>query len=252
MTINKIIFLLRKRLPEPIKKPLRWIYHKWNIRIDKDTLNFLKKYYNLPEKDVFRLLRTGGKLSADFWFCSNPKTEEEVIRFYEENPFYVFNLIFWHGTSYQRKLRAELIDLATGRVLDYGGGTGDLSLKLAQKGLKVDYADLQGKTFNFARSFLKENNLNINMINLSKTGISRRYDTIFCIDVIEHVKNPKSLLKNLVQHLKKDGRLIITALHPDISKGAPMHFEINFDAEEYLKSLGMEKTKEPFLWIKKF
>ena len=241
---------IKKRLPWPIKKYLGPIYHKWDIKIDKEIIIFLKNYYNLSEKEVLRLLRSGGQLSADFWFCSNPRTGLETVKFYEDNPFYAFNLIFWHGTRYQRNLRDRFIKLAKGKVLDYGGGVGDLCLKIRKNGLSVDYADLQGKMFDFASKFFKENNLYINMINLSKNKISGKYDTIFCVDVIEHVVNPKDTLKELVSHLNTNGQLIITALESNISNEAPMHFEIKFNPEEYLNLLGIKKLKEPFLWIK--
>ena len=35
------------------------------------------------------------------------------------------------------------------------------------------------------------------------------------------------------------------------SQNIPMHFEIKFNPEKYLKSLGLNKSKEEFLWIKK-
>lgn len=238
-------------MPEPIKKPLRWIYHKWNIKIDEEIIRDLEKYYNLGRKEVIRLLKSAGQLNADFWRCLNPKTEEEIKKFYEDTPFYVFNLVDWHSSRYQRNLRSKIVELAQGRVLDYGGGMGDLCVKIAEKGLDVDYADLQGKTFEFAKWLFSKNNYNINMINLSKNKLSKKYDTVLCIDVVEHVKDPKFLLKDLVEHLEDNGRLIITALHPDISEKTPQHFEIKFGPEKYLNSLGMIKAEEPFLWIKK-
>jgi len=248
----KINFLsIRKKIPEKVKRPIRWIYHKWSIKIDNETIDFLKKYYNLSEKNIFRLLNNAGQLSADFWFCSNPKTDEQIKNFYEDNPFYALNLILWHGTSYQRNLRNKFTELAKGRVLDYGGAVGDLCYKIFKKGLVVDYADLQGKTFDLAKDFFKISNVNIKMINLSNDKIVDKYDTIFCIDVIEHVPHPQDSLKELIGYLNPGGQLIITALESNVSEQAPMHFEIKFNPEEYLNSLGMQKSKEEFLWIKK-
>lgn len=245
------MFNIRRKMPEPIKKPIRWIYHKWNIKIDQGIIRDLKEYYELEHKQVMRFLRLGGQLNADFWHCINPKTEQEVKKIYEDSPFYVFNLVFWHSSKYQRKLRLKFIELVEGRVLDYGAGIGDLCVKIAERGFDIDYADVQGKTFEFAKWLFFKNNYNIAMINLSKNKLSKKYNTILCIDVIEHVKDPKFLLKDFVGHLENNGRLIITALHPDISKKVPMHFEIKFDVEKYLNSLGMIKIEEPFLWIKK-
>lgn len=248
MKIN--VFNIARELPKPIKKPLSWIYERWNLRWDEETINNLKEYFNLDRKKVMRLLKSSGRISADFWFCLRPRRPEEIKRFYAINPLYIFNLIFWHSTKYQRDLRVKIINLAQGKVLDYGAGVGDLCLKIAEKGLKVDYADLGGETFRFAKWLFKKKNYNIRMIDLDKNEISEKYDTILCIDVIEHVVDPKALLGNLAAHLNDNGKLIITALKPDISGELPMHFEMKFNPEEYLKSLGMVETKEPFLWIK--
>lgn len=249
--IYDIILNIRKKLPASVKKPLRWIYHKWNIKLDEEIIRELGEYYNLNGKEIRRLLSIAGRLNADFWYCQNPKTEEDVRKFYEDTPFYVLNLIFWHSTKYQRDLRVKFLQLAHGKVLDYGGGAGDLSLDLVRNGLIVDYADLGGKTFNFAKWLFAKNNCDINMINLSESELFKKYDTIFCIDVVEHVKQPKVLLKSLIDHLENNGKLIITALHPDISKDVPMHFGMEFNPEAYLNSLGMVKAKEEFLWIKR-
>ena len=221
------------------------------MQIDNEIMEFLEKYYNLPKSKIRRLLRVGRGLSADLWICSNPKTEAEVKKFYENNPFPVFSLIAWHHTPYQIKFRNELTKLAKGRVLDYGGGVGELCVRIYQKGLPVTYADLQGPLFNFARNFFLKHNMPIAMINLSQEKITGQYDTIFCIDVIEHILNPRDIIKELVLHLNPNGQLVITALEPEVSKNVPMHFEITFDAKEYLNLLGMQKTNQPYVWIKR-
>jgi len=221
------------------------------MKIDNEIMEFLEKYYNLPRSKIRRLLRVGRGLSADLWICSNPKTEAEVKKFYENNPFPVFSLIAWHHTPYQINLRNEFTELARGSILDYGGGVGELCVRMHKKGLSVVYADLQGPVFNFARRFFREHNMPIAMINLSEGKITGQYDTIFCIDVIEHIINPQGIIKEMVLCLNPNGQLIVTALEPDISKNVPMHFEITFDVEEYLYSLGMQKTSKPYLWVKR-
>lgn len=244
------IFNIKKILPQPIKKRLGHFYDIFFTKIDKEVVKNLQEYYGLSRKNILHLLRLSGTLSVDFWRCLNPKNDEDVKMYYEENPFYIFELIFWHSTGYQRKLRQKFITKIQGMVLDYGGGVGDLCIEIAKKGFKVDYADLPGRTFEFAKWLFSKKGYNIEMINLNKEKLSKKYDTILCIDVIEHVKNPELLLKNFIEHLSDNGRLIITALHPDVSEEKPMHFEMKFNPEKYLNSLGMAKANEDFFWVK--
>ena len=103
------ILNIRRKLPESIKKPLRWIYHKFNIKLDEKILRDLMEYYSLSKKEIIYLLKRRGQLSADLWRCINPKTEAQIREFYQQDPFYAFNIIFWHATKEQRELRSMII-----------------------------------------------------------------------------------------------------------------------------------------------
>jgi 2-polyprenyl-3-methyl-5-hydroxy-6-metoxy-1,4-benzoquinol methylase len=89
------------------------------------------------------------------------------------------------------------------------------------------------------------------MIDLLRENITRTYDTILCIDVIEHVPNARHVVNDLVAHLRRGGKIVITALaiNPD-SNVHPMHEQVNFD-REYLHSIGLTSTDQPWLFIKK-
>jgi 2-polyprenyl-3-methyl-5-hydroxy-6-metoxy-1,4-benzoquinol methylase len=245
-----IIQLLKKIFPERVKFLIRPIYLFFDIKVSREVIDDLGEYFNLPKKDIKRFLKNGHKLSADLWKCFNPKAEKEINNFYKLNPFYVFDLLYWQGTSTQKEFRKNILNLAKGNVLDYGGGAGDMSLMLSKSGFLVDYADLPSKTSDFAKWWFGKHNCKIRVIDLENEEIFQKYDTILCLDVIEHIIKPDELLNKFANYLNKDGVLIITNLKAETSKDAPMHFKINFDAEEYLKSLGFEKRK-PFLWIKR-
>jgi len=246
----EIISKISKKLPKPIEKFLCWIYHKLSFKIDKEIINDLTEYFNLNQEEVIWLLKSEDRLGADFWHILNPRTKKEVEEFYKINPLYVFELAFWHMKRYQRRFRAEIIKFTKGRVLDFGGGIGDLCIELTRRGFDCDYADIYGRTFEFAKWLFKKKGCKIEMINLSRDKLFKKYDTIFCIDVIEHTIKPKQVLKNLTAHLRNNGRLIITNLNAPVLERHPMHFQMKFDAEEYLNSLGLYRAKKPWLWIK--
>ena len=242
-----------KKLPEPIKKPLRYLYYKSSlgIKLDKDLIKYLKEYFSLSEKKVIFYLKKSRKLNAGLWELLNPKNEQEIKSFYSFNPYYVFSLAHWHMYKTQRDFRRQIIKSSQGNVLDYGAGIGDLCIELVKKGLTVNYADLNGKTFEFAKWLFKKNNLDIKMIDLSKEALTQEYDTVICVDVIEHVSDPRALLRDLALCVRRGGSLIITNLQlEEISQDHPMHFKIDFNAEKYLKTIGFEKKEPSWLWIK--
>lgn len=241
---------IRRKIPEPIKKIFRWLYRAWSIDFDKEIIANLSERFSMSEKDARWFLKSNGRMTNFMWRSAAPKTEEEIKKFYEQNPFYIFDLIFWHSTRYQSALRRELSGIAKGSVLDYGGGAGFLSMNIADKGIVVDYADLEGRTFDFARwIFTKRGYRNINVINLSKESISKKYDTIFCIDVLEHSRNQKNLLKEIVGYLNPGGKLALIVDY-EFSEGIPLHFEISFNVSEYLQFLGLIETSDSRIWIK--
>lgn len=232
---------------ECFKNLIRSVYHKFTIKVDKEVVRFFCEYYSMSEKEVREMFLWAGWLTAKLWKCHNPKTEKEIIRFYENNPFYPFLLIYWHGTRKQREFMDYCLKNACGDVLDFGGGTGLLSSKLSEKGFNVDYADLEGDMFDLAKSFLKGK---AGIINLSKEKIIKKYDTIYCIDVIEHIKDPIKTLKILISHLHHRGRLVINGLESNVTEESPMHFEINFNPDIILGNFGMIKINK-YVWIKK-
>lgn len=232
-------------------KLIRWLYHKLTSKIDKEVVNDLGEYFNLNQKEIKWLLKSGGRLNADFWYILKPKTKEEIKNFYQTTPFNIFELIYWHSKRTQRLFRSEVIETAKGKVLDYGGGVGDLSISLFKKGFEIHYAELGGNTFDFAEWMFKKRGCNIKTIDSDKDKISEKYNTIICIDVIEHIVDSKELLNNLVSRLEDRGKLIITNLNAPVLKNHPMHIRMNFNGEEYLNSLGLVKDKKSWLWIKK-
>lgn len=233
------------------KKVFNWAYLR--LFYDRSLVHLLSEYFNLAEKEVLWLLKNGGRINNDFWRISNPKTDEEKKHFYEITLFYIFELSLWHMTMYQKKFRKEVLKIAQGKVLDFGGGIGDMSLMIAKKGVLVEYADVSGNTYNFAKWLFSKNNLSVKMIDLSTQKVSEQYDTIVCIDVIEHLLNAKEVFKDLALRLKPGGKFVVTNLvvEEESLHNHPMHEKINLNADDYLKSLHLFKTEKPWLLIKK-
>jgi len=250
--------LLKKHFPIFIKNHLIGLYEKWNSKImwDKKLIRDLMEYYNLSYDETKCMLKLGRRLFCDFWYELNSKNEEEILSFYKMPfPYNVFSLAYWHMSRGQIKFRKEIVKHSFGDVLDYGGGIGDLSVKMAKKDLNITYAEVSGKNMEFARNLFRKRGYEIKVIDVEKEQEKiweRTYDTIICIDVIEHIPHPEGALEEMARHLKNNGRLIITALECSGPKDdAPMHLKIDFDAPKLLNSFGIFKSEMyDWLWIK--
>lgn len=79
---------------------------------------------------------------------------------------------------------------AHGSCLDYGAGNGELLLEVARTDRAV-YYDVEGETMRFARARASQRNLGIEFFHtkeeLAATGKKRGFDTIFSLDVLEHL-----------------------------------------------------------------
>ena len=266
--VKEPLVRIGRRLPKKIKEPLKQLYSKWysNVILDKRLIKDLAEFYNtsynyswfeLNYEEAVNLCKVAIRINADLWKALNPNTEEEIKIFYEAVPYYPFELIYWHMERGQRKFREKVIKYSFGDVLDYGGGPGDLSVKLAEKGFNVTYVDVQGWNKQFAEWLFKRRGYKIEVLDVEKDEEKlwgKEYDTIICIDVIEHIPHPEIVLERMARCLKENGKLIITKLK---SSGPvednPMHFEVNFDeAEKLLNSFRVVNSGEyEWLWIKK-
>jgi hypothetical protein len=159
----------KRHLPRPILAVLRPIYNVWArwALLDKESVHNIMEYFGLSHNEAVCMLRLGCKLNASYWNIVRPKTADEIGRFYEVTPFYVFDLAYWHMQKGTRRFREEVLAVASGDTLDYGGGVGDLSVDLAAKGLNVTYADVSGVTLDFARWLFKKKRHDVRIIDLA-------------------------------------------------------------------------------------
>lgn len=138
------------------------------------------------------------------------------------NIFGIPEIGFQVRNMYFEKIIEEKIKKKTiKKVLDAGSGIGSYSFWLSRyfEGASVYGGDIDEKKIKFCNEFSKKKKLtNVEFGYFDVTRNSRtkdKYDLIVNIDVLEHIKDYKKVLKNLSSLISKGGYLYLHAPQPN-------------------------------------
>lgn len=99
-------------------------------------------------------------------------------------------------------------------VLDAGCGTGHLTIELLKEGFEVTAIDSSRELIHLLRETVKSENLHgpsyVMDICNPHDLIEEKFDTIICLDVIEHIETDESVLDIFRNLLKNEGTLILS------------------------------------------
>ncbi len=138
--------------------------------------------------------------------------ENNVIHFYEDLIDYEYE-----NTRKERKLQEQRIlkiiqkIKPRGKLLDIGAGSG----VMVEAALEMGYNATGIEPSRWLHEKATEKGLPIHLGSFPMDGLTKKYDVIALVDVIEHVNNPKDLLNHIRQSLKWDGILVIVT--PDVN-----------------------------------
>ncbi|TBR45089.1 bifunctional 2-polyprenyl-6-hydroxyphenol methylase/3-demethylubiquinol 3-O-methyltransferase UbiG [Marinomonas agarivorans] len=118
-------------------------------------------------------------------------------------------------------LRTNYIDskvsLAGKKVIDIGCGGGILSEAMAQRGATVKGIDMGEAPLNVARLHLKESKLSIDYEQTTAEAIAARepeqYDVVTCLEMLEHVPDPSSVIKACAKLVKPGGHVFMSTIN---------------------------------------
>jgi 2-polyprenyl-6-hydroxyphenyl methylase/3-demethylubiquinone-9 3-methyltransferase len=130
----------------------------------------------------------------------------------------------------------ERVDLRGAEALDVGCGGGLLSEALAREGARVTAIDLAPQVLDVARLHLHESGLRVDYHAIGVEPLARerpeQFDLVACMEMIEHVPDPSSVIAACAALLKPGGRLFLSTLNR-----TPQAFALAILGAEYLMRL---------------
>lgn len=131
---------------------------------------------------------------------------------------------------------AGRVSLRGARVLDVGCGGGLLSEALAAAGAEVTAIDLAPGVLDVARLHLYESGLKVDYREISAEALAEQqpasFDAITCMEMLEHVPDPASIVEACARLLKPGGSWFASTLNR-----TPRAFALGIVGAEYLLRL---------------
>lgn len=121
-------------------------------------------------------------------------------------------------------LRLEYIDSLAGlsakRVLDVGCGGGILSESMAARGANVTGVDLGEKALKVAKLHLLESGQKVDYRLIAVEALAQQepgqYDVVTCMEMLEHVPDPASIVRSCSQLVKPGGLVFFSTLNRNL------------------------------------
>lgn len=229
---------IRHKVLKPIKSwRNKYLKYRTQRKARRDklyelALQELSEYTGEPIEVIRQKHKAGPPQEKEDYgiFCRQESlTKDAVEHFYRQYSFYIYELSLWNAQINRpeyllRVIKPYLRQKKYRRLMDFGAGTGDLSMALAQQGYTVTYCDIGKNNYTFAQWRFKRRSLDIAMVNgLDVLAKKERFDCIISLDVFEHIKDLSDTLEKLINHIKSGGSLIFSGAF----SGGGLHIDEN-------------------------
>lgn len=148
----------------------------------------------------------------------------------------------------RQEVEKQIVDFSDKRILDFGGGTGLVSLPLAAQSKSVTLVDISDKMLDQARLKVEKqaiDNVHLLQQDLMSTPLNQLFDIILVSRVLHHMSNIEETLNVFRNHLVEDGQLFIA----DFVKTDVNHHGFHLDElEENLSQNGFLPVESQIIY----
>jgi 2-polyprenyl-3-methyl-5-hydroxy-6-metoxy-1,4-benzoquinol methylase len=215
----------------------RWNVVRWDAAMQSKGVQELQLF--LGEK--FIPYYDSSWALANDWYQRNPQTQEEIEDFYRTTAHYIYNSLIFYESGDRDDLTGEMTYIfntyAPKTVLDYGCGVGSDGLEMLELGAMVFFADYNIPDLNFLRwrlahrGYVQDRDYQVIQMQSNTTVPSA--ELVWCVDVLEHMVHPLSILEAFTEETKVFAFFTDT----DDKAGGRHPFHISYDLSELLKRL---------------
>jgi SAM-dependent methyltransferase len=191
-----------------------------------------------PEPEIIERLKKefadpGSTVARDFESRGIPPyvMSEQMMRFYSQTDAFLFELAVWNRNANKRFMCRQILELIaryhTGPadVLSIGDGMGFDCLEFFRAGHRVTYFELPGKTEACARQVFEQSGAPIAVLTDPAKLLPDCCDVLVCLDTLEHVPDPREMVRQIAGYLRPGGLLFIHAPFYMIHPHYPTHLK---------------------------
>jgi 2-polyprenyl-3-methyl-5-hydroxy-6-metoxy-1,4-benzoquinol methylase len=221
---------------------------KRNAENVKASIHELNAFTGYPAERILHLWAVSNQELAKNWQQAENDPERLKEWYRVNSELYLFALSGYNLEYKRIRSNLHMLKHARGSCLDYGAGNGEILLEAAKTG-RACYYDVDGETMRFARERARQRNLAIQFTStkaeLSAAAQSDGFDTIFSLDVLEHLPDLPGELDFLASLLNPGG-LLVFDVPAGATKSHPMHLNHDLDVVGFMRAKGFNDERS--LW----
>jgi 2-polyprenyl-3-methyl-5-hydroxy-6-metoxy-1,4-benzoquinol methylase len=166
-------------------------------------------YTGKKEEEILEVLKNALKNRNLEW---EEFSKISPLYFHCNTKYSMYCLVKWNSENkYQEIIKyiSYICSSKKGKILDFGGGIGEITIDLAIKNFDVSFLEVPSYTLEFAKWRFKKKGIDIN-IYTSLNQVKEKFNIIIALDVIEVLEKPEIHIKKFYELLNDKGLLILS------------------------------------------